>query len=113
MDTNNKELENFYEQEKGFYLKILIGLLVFTAITFVQPYMFFTDNTFFAQMAVAVFKAWLIVIYYMHLRGEGLIGAMVMFSLFIVLVFFIIVGIDVSNFQFGTESFITGQSMSH
>jgi hypothetical protein len=50
----------------------------------------------------------LIVIYYMHLKGEKLIGAMVIFSLALVLVFFIIViGIDVTNFQFGAESHIT------
>ena len=66
------------------------------------------NATFLAQMVIAVAKAWLIVIYYMHLKGENLIGAMVIFSLALVLVFFIIViGVDVANFQFGAESHIT------
>ena len=67
-----------------------------------------TGSTFMAQMIIAVIKAYLIVIYYMHLKGEKLITAMVWFSLSLVMVFFIIViGIDVSNFQFGAESHIT------
>jgi caa(3)-type oxidase subunit IV len=70
--------------------------------------MFMTHSTFLAQMLIAVVKAYLIVIYYMHLKGEKLITAMVWFSLALVAVFFIIViGIDVTNFQFGAESHIT------
>ena len=37
-------------------------------------------STFLAQMLIAVAKAWLIVIYYMHLKGEKLIGAMVSYN---------------------------------
>lgn len=97
-----------YQEEKKIYYKVLIGLLVLTAVTFVQPGLFMTQSTFLAQMLIAVAKAWLIVIYYMHLKGEKLIGAMVIFALLLVLVFFIIViGIDVANFQFGAESHIT------
>lgn len=97
-----------YQEEKKIYYKVLIGLLVLTAVTFVQPGLFMTHSTFLAQMLIAVAKAWLIVIYYMHLKGEKLIGAMVIFALLLVLVFFIIViGIDVANFQFGAESHIT------
>lgn len=97
-----------YQEEKKIYYKVLIGLLVLTAVTFVQPGLFMTQSTFLAQMLIAVAKAWLIVIYYMHLKGEKLIGAMVIFALVLVLVFFIIViGIDVANFQFGAESHIT------
>ena len=97
-----------YQEEKKVYYKVLIGLLLLTAVTFIQPHMFLTHSTFLAQMLIAVVKAWLIVIYYMHLKGEKLIGAMVIFSLGLVLVFFIIViGIDVTNFQFGAESHIT------
>jgi caa(3)-type oxidase subunit IV len=99
-----------YQEEKKVYYKVLIGLLLLTAVTFVQPGLFMTHSTFLAQMLVAVAKAWLIVIYYMHLKGEKLIGAMVWFSLSLVAVFFIIViGIDVANFQFEAESFITPQ----
>ena len=97
-----------YNEEKKVYYKVLVGLLVLTAITFIQPHMFMTGSTFLAQMLIAVVKAWLIVIYYMHLKGEKLIAAMVWFSLALVAVFFIIViGIDVTNFQFGAESHIT------
>ncbi len=104
MDTNTVN----YQEEKKIYYKVLVGLLVLTAITFIQPHMFMTHSTFLAQMLIAVVKAWLIVIYYMHLKGEKLIAAMVWFALSLVAVFFIIViGIDVANFQFGAESHIT------
>ena len=104
MDTNTVN----YQEEKKIYYKVLVGLLVLTAITFIQPHMFMTHSTFLAQMLIAVVKAWLIVIYYMHLKGEKLIAAMVWFAIALVAVFFIIViGIDVANFQFGAESHIT------
>ena len=97
-----------YQEEKKVYYKVLVGLLLLTAVTFIQPHMFMTHSTFLAQMLIAVVKAYLIVIYYMHLKGEKLITAMVWFSLSLVAVFFIIViGIDVTNFQFGAESHIT------
>jgi cytochrome c oxidase subunit 4 len=103
VDTNNVN----YNEEKGVYFKVLIGLLVLTAITFIQPSLFMAESTFLAQMIIAVIKAWLIVMYYMHLKGEKLIIGMVWFTLSLVLVFFIIViGIDVVNFQFGAESHI-------
>jgi cytochrome c oxidase subunit 4 len=96
-----------YEKEKGLYYKVLIGLLLLTALTFVQPYIFHA-GTFTAQMLIAVIKAWLIVMYYMHLKGEKLIGVMVLFSMFLVFIFFVIViGVDVVNFQFAGESHIT------
>ena len=104
MDTNTVN----YKEEKEVYYKVLVGLLLLTAVTFVQPHLFMTHSTFLAQMLIAVVKAWLIVMYYMHLKGEKLIAAMVMFALFLVTVFFVIViGIDVPNFQFGAESHIT------
>ncbi len=96
-----------YQEEKGLYYKVLIGLLLLTAVTFIQPYIFHA-GTFTAQMLIAVVKAWLIVMYYMHLKGDKLIGIMALFSMFIVLVFFtIVIGVDVANFQFGAESHIT------
>lgn len=103
MDTNTIN----YEKERKGYYKILIGLLLLTSLTFIQPHIY-TANTFASQMFIAVIKAWLILMYYMHLKGEKLIGAMVIFALFLVSVFFIIIiGIDVPNFQFGAESYIT------
>ncbi len=97
-----------YNTEKALYYKVLLGLLLLTGITFIQPHMFMTESNFTAQMIIAVVKAYLIVIYYMHLKGEKLIIGMVWFTLALVIVFFIIViGIDVANFQFGAESYIT------
>jgi len=104
VDTNTVN----YQEEKKVYYKVLVGLLLLTAVTFVQPHMFLAESTFLAQMLIAVVKAYLILIYYMHLKGEKLIGAMVWFALALVTVFFVIViGIDVSHFQFGAESHIT------
>ena len=103
-----------YKRERATYYKVLVGLLLLTAVTFVQPGLFMTHSTFLAQMVIAVIKAWLIVMYYMHLKGEKLIGATVIFALFLVTVFFIIViGIDIPNFQFGSESHITSQVADH
>ncbi len=100
-----------YDEEKGLYFKVLWGLLLLTGVTFIQPHLFMTNMTFTAQMIIAIVKAYLIVIYYMHLKGEKLIISMVWFTLFLVAVFFIIViGIDVANFQFGAESHITAPS---
>jgi len=104
MDTNTTI---DYQVERKRYYKVLVGLLLLTAVTFVQPYIFHA-GTFTAQMFIAVIKAWLIVMYYMHLKGEKLIGTMALFSLSLVFVFFVIViGVDVANFQFGAESHIT------
>jgi len=96
-----------YKEERARYYKILFGLLFLTAITFIQPHIFHA-GTFVAQMSIAIVKAWLIIMYYMHLKGDNLIGAMGIFSLFLVAVFFIItIAVDVSHFQFGSESYIT------
>lgn len=97
-----------YKKERAAYYKVLIGLLLLTAVTFVQPHMFMTGHTFLAQMLIALVKAWLIVMYYMHLKGEKLIGWSVVFAITLVTVFFIIViGFDVPNFQFAADSYIT------
>ena len=110
MDTKTID----YQKERKAYYKVLIGLLLLTAVTFIQPHLFMTHSTFLAQMLIAVVKAWLIVMYYMHLKGEKLIGWTVAFALFLVTVFFIIIiGIDVPNFQYGDESYITSQVADH
>ena len=104
MDTNSTI--NYSEDRRRYY-KILIALLLLTAVTLIQPYIFHA-GTFTAQMAIAVVKAWLIVMYWMHLKGDKLISAMAIFSMALVFVFFVIViGVDVTNFQFGAESHIT------
>ena len=104
MDTNNID----YKKEQSHFFKVLIGLLLLTAVTFIQPHLFMTESNFIAQMFIAVIKAWLIIMYYMHLKGETLITWMAGFSLFIVFTFFaIIIGVDVQHFQFKDESHIT------
>jgi len=110
MDTNTTVN---YQVERKRYYKVLVGLLLLTTLTFIQPYIYHAA-TFTSQMLIAVVKAWLILMYYMHLKGEKLIGATVIFSLFLVTVFFVIViGIDVPNFQNATESHITSQVTDH
>lgn len=105
MDTNIID----YKKERSHYYKVLLGLLLLTAVTFVQPHLFMTESNFVAQMAIAVVKAWLIIMYYMHLKGETLIGVMGLFSLFIVATFMVIViGFDIANLQYGAENYITG-----
>ena len=107
MDTNTID----FAKERANYYKILVGLLLLTAVTFVQPHLFMTESNFAAQMFIAVIKAWLILMFYMHLKGERLIIWMAGFSLFIVFTFFaIIIGFDVPNFQFKDESHITAPS---
>ena len=108
MDTNNVN----YAQERSGYYKVLVGLLLLTAVTFIQPHMFMTDSNFMVQMIIGTIKAWMILIYYMHLKGEKLIGWTVMFSLMLVLFFFIMVVIDVNNFQFLDVSHITSEATS-
>ena len=97
-----------YKSERVMYYKVLFGLLLLTAVTFGLPYLFEAGANLPAQMFIAVIKAWLILMFYMHLKGEKLISVMGIFSLAIVLVFFIIVlVVDVANFQFKDESHIT------
>ena len=103
-----------YDEEKGLYFKVLLGLLLLTGVTFIQPHLFMAGASFVPQMLIAVVKAYLIVIYYMHLKGEKLIISMVWFSIALIAVFFVIViGIDVANFQFGAESHITTAPSAH
>jgi len=96
-----------YNAEKGGYYKVLFGLLALTALTFIQPSMFLADMTFGIQLLIGAVKAWIILMYYMHLKGETLIGWTVVFAVFITAFFFGIVMIDVNNFQFADVSHIT------
>jgi len=103
MDINLEE----YQRERTVYYKVLIALLLLTAVTLIQPYIF-RAGTLTVQMGIAVVKAWLILMYYMHLKGEKLISVMIVFTLGLVIVFFTItIGVDVKDFQFRSESYIT------
>lgn len=98
-----------YEEERVGYYKVLVGLLLLTAVTLIQPSMFLTDYTFGTQLFIGVIKAWMIVMYYMHMKGEKLIGASVIFAMSLVAFFFVIVLIDVNHFQFDDASHITSE----
>ncbi|MFT5660069.1 MAG: caa(3)-type oxidase subunit IV [Sulfurimonas sp.] len=101
-----------YEEERAGYYKILVGLLLLTAVTLIQPHYFLANATFGVQMLIGLVKAYLIVMYYMHLKGERLIISTVFFASFLVLFFFVIVMIDVNHFQFGDVSHITSEITS-
>jgi len=108
MDTNKLD----YKAERLGYYKVLGGLLLLTAVTFIQPHLFLQNSNFVIQLLIGAVKAWLIVMYYMHLKGEKLISATVMFALGLVIFFFIMIGIDVNSFQFGDVSHITSEVTS-
>jgi len=108
--ATNTEVD--YAREKKGYINILLGLLVLTAVTFIQPQLFLVEHNFAIQMLIGLAKAWLILMYYMHLKGEKLIGATVIFSVFLVIFFFVVVLLDVANFQFGENSHITSEATS-
>ncbi|PHR59410.1 MAG: hypothetical protein COA44_00245 [Arcobacter sp.] len=102
------EITKTYKEEQAGYFKILAALLLLTALTFIQPHYFLENATFAVQMLIGTVKAWLILMYYMHLKGEKLIIMFTYFSLFIVLVFFVIViGFDVANIQYVDQNYIT------
>jgi len=96
-----------YYEDRTKYYKVIVGLLLLTTITFIQPHMFLVNATFGAQLFIALVKAWLIVMYYMHLKGEKLIGSTVVFALMLVAFFFIAVIVDVKHFQFKGVSYIS------
>lgn len=99
-----------YKAQKAGYYKVIVGLLLLTTITFIQPHMFLVNATFGIQLLIAAIKAWLIVMYYMHLKGETLIGWTVGFALALVTIFFAIVMTDVHHFQFKNISYISNHS---
>ncbi len=103
---------NTYKAQKAGYYKVLGGLLLLTAVTLIQPYMFLENATFGIQLMIGAIKAWIIVMYYMHMKGETLIGWTVVFALSLVAFFFVVVMADVDHFQFKDSSYITEQHVS-
>ena len=101
---------NTYKAQRAGYYKVLAGLLLLTTITFVQPHLFLENATFTVQLMIGAVKAWLIVMYYMHMKGETLIGWTVGFAMALVVIFFVTVITDVDHFQFKDESHITSQA---
>lgn len=82
------------------YTKVLAGLLLLTLLTFIQPSLLHLsiNETIGVQLMIALMKILLVAAYYMHLRSELMyLKGYVIMSLIILLIFFIIVGIDVSH----------------
>lgn len=78
------------------YLKVWTILLVFTVITvWIAQFNFGIFNTLIA-MAIATFKVWLVLSYFMGLRYEGLLNRVTIgSSLLFALIFFSLTGMDV------------------
>ena len=82
------------------YTKVLGGLLLLTLLTFIQPavYHMGVGGTTGIQLLIAAMKVGLVAAYYMHLRSEtAYLKGYVGMALVILLVFFVIVGIDVAH----------------
>jgi caa(3)-type oxidase subunit IV len=80
------------------YTKVLAGLLLLTLLTFVQPSWLplQAGKTAGIQLMIAAMKVALVAAYYMHLRSEtAYLKGYVVMALVILLIFFLIVGIDV------------------
>ena len=105
MDT--KKID--YETERVAYYKVLGALLVLTTVTFIQPYTFLESHNFSVQLMIGGVKAWIILMYYMHLKGDTLIGWTVGFAVALVVIFFTTIISDVNHFQFKSDSHITSQ----
>lgn len=86
------------EHTVALYSKVLAGLLLLTLLTFVQPFVWhlIPGKTAAVQLLIAAMKIGLIVSYYMHLRSEtAYLKAYVAMAVLILMIFFLIVGIDV------------------
>ncbi|MDD2357999.1 MAG: cytochrome C oxidase subunit IV family protein [Thiovulaceae bacterium] len=82
------------------YTKVLAGLLLLTLLTFLQPSWFHLspEKTVGIQLLIALMKVGLVTAYYMHLRSEiAYLKGYVVMALVILMIFFLIVGIDVMH----------------
>jgi len=82
------------------YTKVLSGLLLLTLLTFVQPSLYHLPpgETAVLQLLIAAMKIGLVGAYYMHLRSEtAYLKGYVLMALVILLIFFLLVGIDVGH----------------
>jgi len=82
------------------YTKVLAGLLLLTLLTFVQPSLYHLSpgETAVVQLLIAAMKIGLVGVYYMRLRSEtAYLKGYVLMALVILLIFFLLVGIDVRH----------------
>ena len=90
-------MENTRMTTYSIYNRVLLGLLLLTFITLFQPSVFALTPaaTMAVQLIIAVLKALLIVMFYMHLSSEKVyLKWFVVMALVILAVFFVILGID-------------------
>lgn len=115
--NNNQEFTNeMFTSYFIMYAKILAFLIILTGITFVQPLFIPKDieGTLFLQLSISTIKAFLILAYYMHLKYEStLFKGIVYFTGSILLIFFILVGIDSNMDDNSEDMFQQPTSMSH
>jgi caa(3)-type oxidase subunit IV len=86
------------EHTLALYSKVLAGLLLLTLLTFMQPFVWhlMPEKTAVVQLLIAAIKIGLVVAYYMHLRSEtAYLKGFVAMAVLILMIFFLIVGIDV------------------
>lgn len=114
MDTKEFTEKDFQEQVI-MYGKILAFLLLLTGVTFLQPLFISQElhGTLFLQLLLASAKGFLIVAYYMHLNtASGVIKGTVVFTVFILGVLFVIMGID-SNMDDSALDMFQAVTASH
>ena len=90
-----KQIENI---DSSMYIKVFIAILAVTALTFIQPFVLGETLTqkVSIQMFLAVIKASLIVMYYMHLKYElQILKIFVLFTVLVLLLLFIITATEV------------------
>jgi len=114
MNTTEFTEKDFQEQVL-IYGKILAFLLFLTGVTFLQP-LFVSqglEGTLFLQIVLASIKGFLIVAYYMHLKtASDVIKWTVYFTVFILGILFVIVGID-SNMDDSALDMFQAVTASH
>lgn len=114
MDTKEFTEKDFQEQII-MYGKVLALLLFLTGVTFLQP-LFISqglEGTLFLQLVLASIKGFLIVAYYMHLKtASDVIKGTVYFTVFILGVLFVIMGID-SNMDDSALDMFQAVTASH
>ncbi|CAA6811812.1 MAG: Unknown protein [uncultured Campylobacterales bacterium] len=83
--------QNTDKINSGMYLKMFILLLVLTTITLLQPYIVPLElaGTLSVQLFISFIKAYLIIMYYMHIKFESSLfkGFLFMLIISVILIF--------------------------
>lgn len=90
------------------YINIFLLLIALTIVTLSQPVLINLSlvPTLYVQMFIAFFKAFLIIAYYMHIKGSSILFRMVIFtSFFVLFVVYTLVTIDTYARYVSTDFF--------